>query len=674
MAIQGTPNGITPPDFQGKGTQPLNKAPQGSGFNRTISALANTATQLPGSSSPPPGQRPLAERSVAHAGEQTGSGDQPESQLLSEQGLRNIAGDPKNGLIKKSPTYTKLLNTLNKYHNDYTSSSPEKKSQDLDDLQVQAEDFLATKAEKTGAKKVIADGKKKQDTRARVDGMKQLLTDIKTERASLALQAFQPTSLSNIADNKKAYESAGDFGRQRLTADLAGISAEDLAGISPGEFLEVVKSGVYPSEDLQIKHFSSIKNPLKGKIIFPQAEQGSPLKAAAGQFWANDKIRRTFSELPSTAAALTGAHAKLDGMKLPPQWLALARSALDEIAQPLVEARLAEGPIYENIPYQASQMKTLDVNTPSAPLTPLTLDEIKDLGNALQQGLESLNPSLTRPAEHNDERNRQESYNALSQPTFNAENNILHDASFVQAAKVRYGAGRERDTLPCPRDSVVKTGGKAIYHANHVNMPQGSYIAAQGPLQTNQDNYWAMLAGQKTPVSIDLTNHEDKSKPKRTIDYTPLPEKSTTYENGITVDNLGETTILDGKFTVQQLKINGQPHTRIQYNKFDDRTPGTPADMVALSMLARSISSNPAIPIAVHCSAGIGRTGTLISVMDQVDHQLAGKSHDPVAAIDTFRQARGSKGVQTPGQLDTILRTHENIADLVGAMRPQLPV
>ena len=76
----------------------------------------------------------------------------------------------------------------------------------------------------------------------------------------------------------------------------------------------------------------------------------------------------------------------------------------------------------------------------------------------------------------------------------------------------------------------------------------------------------------------------------------------------------------------------------------------------------RVASKKPnARPIVVHCSAGIGRTGTLITLfnlMSEVDNFVASKQEIKISVFNTIRKLREQRfgAVQTLEQYDYIYR------------------
>ncbi|MCY4178156.1 MAG: protein-tyrosine phosphatase family protein, partial [Endozoicomonadaceae bacterium] len=359
---------------------------------------------------------------------------------------------------------------------------------------------------------------------------------------------------------------------------------------------------------------------------------------------------------------------KLNQQKVPPVGVAAAKEAL--FARTVEHWKENSSTTEQN--HHLTRRQTLYVQRPKVGATQQTparfdVQQIASNAERLSAGFERV------PAEFQQKLNVGQGapdsvrgFNQLPKPQFlTAETNMMHKDGFMDKAQVRFK--REGNRLPCPADSAVKNSdGEATYHANHVKMPMSQFIAAQGPRE-NAGLFWNMVDQQDSEVVVDLTNASDPSTAKRSFDYTPPPGETKVYPNGAKVTNNGETRVMGGLFTVQQLEVNGKPRIRIQHNQFNDRTSGSPAELASLATLVRTISPNLAKPVTVHCTAGVGRTSTFIAIQDQVDHLAnTGHAHDIQDAAATLRNARGGSAIQTAEQWQTINQVHDNPDAIIG--------
>ncbi|XP_020284869.1 tyrosine-protein phosphatase 69D [Pseudomyrmex gracilis] len=151
------------------------------------------------------------------------------------------------------------------------------------------------------------------------------------------------------------------------------------------------------------------------------------------------------------------------------------------------------------------------------------------------------------------------------------------------------------------------------------------FICAQGPMENTVCDYWRMIWEQHLELILMLTNLEEYSKTKCAKYW---PDKHETKNFGdITVEHVKERAYSD--YVVRELKMTrlGERDSRtiVQYHFLvwkDFVAPEHPHAILRFIKRVNEAYSLEKGPILVHCSAGVGRTGTLVA-LDSLLQQLA---------------------------------------------------
>ncbi|XP_019332697.1 tyrosine-protein phosphatase non-receptor type 5 isoform X2 [Alligator mississippiensis] len=182
---------------------------------------------------------------------------------------------------------------------------------------------------------------------------------------------------------------------------------------------------------------------------------------------------------------------------------------------------------------------------------------------------------------------------------------------------------RYKTILPNPHSRVCLTSTdqddplSSYINANYIRGYGGEekvYIATQGPIVNTVSDFWRMVWQECSPIIVMITNIEEMN--EKCTEY--WPEDQVTYEGiEITVNHVIQAD--DYRLRLITLKKDEEVRTlkHYWYTSWPDQK--TPDQAPALLQLVQEVeeamqhAEQKNVPVIVHCSAGIGRTGCFIA-------------------------------------------------------------
>uniref|UniRef100_A0A669D9B6 Receptor-type tyrosine-protein phosphatase C n=1 Tax=Oreochromis niloticus TaxID=8128 RepID=A0A669D9B6_ORENI len=199
----------------------------------------------------------------------------------------------------------------------------------------------------------------------------------------------------------------------------------------------------------------------------------------------------------------------------------------------------------------------------------------------------------------------------------------------VKEAKKSCNSVKNRyvDILPCELMNVIKvteSNCKDCHHLFYFILFFGfkeskKYIAAQGPKEETINDFWRMIWEQQSSIIVMVTRCEEGNRVK-CAQYWPSPDRETElYEEFIvklnSEDHYPDYTIRRLSLTNKREKNSEREVTHIQFMSWPDHgVPGEPHLLLKLRRRVNAFKNFFSGPIVVHCSAGVGRTGTYIGI------------------------------------------------------------
>ncbi|XP_035504695.2 receptor-type tyrosine-protein phosphatase C isoform X2 [Scophthalmus maximus] len=181
------------------------------------------------------------------------------------------------------------------------------------------------------------------------------------------------------------------------------------------------------------------------------------------------------------------------------------------------------------------------------------------------------------------------------------------------------------DILPYDYNRVQLTTGNGKAGCDYINASfidgykeAKKYIAAQGPKDETVSDFWRMVWEQQSSIIVMVTRCEEGNRAK-CAQYWPSPERETEIFEEFIVKLNSEGHFPD--YTIRHLSLTNREKssnrevTHIQFMSWPDH--GVPGEAHLLLKLRRRVNAFKNFfsgPIVIHCSAGVGRTGTYIGI------------------------------------------------------------
>nr|VZI33574.1 unnamed protein product [Spirometra erinaceieuropaei] len=211
----------------------------------------------------------------------------------------------------------------------------------------------------------------------------------------------------------------------------------------------------------------------------------------------------------------------------------------------------------------------------------------------------------------------------------------IQNASFLKTDNLKTSSARSaenrlknryRDICPYDETRVVlhhPTIGDYI-NASYVQIdevPSRRYILTQGPLQLTTQHFWQMVWEQRCPAIIMLNRILEKGTIKCFAYFPHVSETRTFDEVGLSVRCVSENH--SGAYILREFELTNtatdETHCVLHFHYMrwpDFGVPSSPSSMLNFlwSVRRTGVLNNPEFPCVIHCSAGVGRSGTFVLI------------------------------------------------------------
>ncbi|KAJ3612337.1 hypothetical protein NHX12_020613, partial [Muraenolepis orangiensis] len=233
---------------------------------------------------------------------------------------------------------------------------------------------------------------------------------------------------------------------------------------------------------------------------------------------------------------------------------------------------------------------------------------------------------------------------------------LSHDAADlpINRPKNRYTNILPYDFSRVKLMSMHNDEGADYVNANYIpgyKFPR-EYIATQGPLPETRNDFWKMVLQEKSPIIVMLTQCNERRRVK-CDHYWPFTDEPVMYGE-VSVEMLSESE--SPEWTIRNFRLGyadeSQDVLHLNYTSWPDHgvpTVNAIESILQFVLIVRQQANKSKDPVVVHCSAGVGRTGTFMALdrlMQQIrEHEYA----DILGMVSEMRSHRLSM-VQTEEQ------------------------
>ncbi|KAM7344935.1 protein tyrosine phosphatase 52F isoform 2-T4 [Cochliomyia hominivorax] len=228
---------------------------------------------------------------------------------------------------------------------------------------------------------------------------------------------------------------------------------------------------------------------------------------------------------------------------------------------------------------------------------------------------------------------------------------VALDLSY-SASEMGYNKNRYADIFPYDKNRVIldiDADGSDYINASFIDgyRRRKEYIATQGPKPESTKDFWRMVLQHNVRVIVMVTQFREGDIIK-CHEYFPLKSKSINVvgkkKDAFDLYDRTELSVTHETFGLKQKVVH------FYFKKWPDH--GCPTDPTHLITFIRKVKAEKVpsySPIVVHCSAGVGRTGTFIG-LDIIMQRL--KNESKINIYETVKKLRFQrmKMVQTLAQ------------------------
>jgi protein-tyrosine phosphatase len=227
---------------------------------------------------------------------------------------------------------------------------------------------------------------------------------------------------------------------------------------------------------------------------------------------------------------------------------------------------------------------------------------------------------------------------------------------------------KKRDYINANWVPMMTCSTTAVSHAD--SAASEYFINTQAPTSHTSKHFWAMVWEQRIALVVMLTQECEDGR-KRADRYWPLSGEERYGAYSVTLTHqcaaLNRSTVIRVLHLRSPLATETRVVYHVQYLAWPDRAvPSDSVSFLRLLDMTRLLHAKLRGPLAVMCSAGIGRTGTFTTLYAHMLHLLAQRHCcRPATLVHHLRLYRPGS-VQTAAQYQFICHTAHWLQQIYG--------
>lgn len=175
---------------------------------------------------------------------------------------------------------------------------------------------------------------------------------------------------------------------------------------------------------------------------------------------------------------------------------------------------------------------------------------------------------------------------------------------------------RYQDIRPYKDNRVKISSPNGYINASWVDMPYTSYfIATQGPLKSTSEDFWEMCFNYDVKIIIMLCKLQENNMEKCYNYWNTYLKKYQIIKTSNEIKN-EEGLIIRNFQIINKNDYVSKDIVQIHLMSWDDHTAPVSNYEKIIKIINFILENKKNSPVVVHCSAGVGRTGTFISLFN----------------------------------------------------------